>query len=293
LESSWIVLALSSAFLLATADAWTKRYFNEASAASLLIIRISLSGLLLLPFWLSLPWPDLPWQFWAWILPAVPLEVVALTLYIRNLQRGRLSHTLPFMAFTPALVAITGWILLGEQLHLRGLVGVMLTVLGAWFLFVAPGEMRQPKRWLSPFRAIARDPAARGFIVVAAMYSVTAVLGRGALQYAPAIWVGSGYFVLIGFASLLTAFALREPIHIPLRTHAFPVLLIAAGMGGMALFHFLALQDVEIAYMITVKRTSLLFAMLYGAWWFREPGLKQNLFAGVMMLAGVGLVAWP
>jgi hypothetical protein len=45
--------------------------------------------------------------------------------------------------------------------------------------------------------------------------------------------------------------------------------------------------------MITVKRTSLLFAMLYGAWWFREPGLKQNLFAGLVMLAGVGLVAWP
>ncbi len=65
------------------------------------------------------------------------------------------------------------------------------------------------------------------------------------------------------------------------------------GMAGMVIAHFVALKDVETAYIITVKRTSLLFAMLYGAWLFREPGLRQNLFAGVLMLAGVALVAWP
>jgi len=92
------------------------------------------------------------------------------------------------------------------------------------------------------------------------------------------------YFNAASAASLLI-------ICIPWRTEAMSIFLIAAAMGGMAFFHFLALQVVETAYMITVKQTSLLFAMLYGAWWFQEPGLKQNLFAGVMMLAGVALVA--
>ena len=52
-----------------------------------------------------------------------------------------------------------------------------------------------------------------------------------------------------------------------------------------------ALEMVEAAYMIAVKRTSLLFGMLYGAWLFREQGLGKNLLAGVIMVAGVYLIA--
>jgi drug/metabolite transporter (DMT)-like permease len=55
--------------------------------------------------------------------------------------------------------------------------------------------------------------------------------------------------------------------------------------------HFLALQRVEVAYMISVKRTSLLFGILYGALVFREPGLANHLPAAALMLAGVALMA--
>ncbi|MEN8177083.1 MAG: EamA family transporter, partial [Pseudomonadota bacterium] len=44
-------------------------------------------------------------------------------------------------------------------------------------------------------------------------------------------------------------------------------------------------------YMIAVKRTSLLFGMLYGAYLFREPGLGSHLIAGLVMLGGVALIA--
>ena len=55
--------------------------------------------------------------------------------------------------------------------------------------------------------------------------------------------------------------------------------------------HFLAIQQVEVAYMIAVKRTSLLFGILYGALLFHETGLGRNLFAGGLMLGGVVLVS--
>ena len=45
-----------------------------------------------------------------------------------------------------------------------------------------------------------------------------------------------------------------------------------------------------LAYMIAVKRTSLLFGMLYGAWLFSEAGLGKNLAAGLLMIAGVYLI---
>ena len=61
-------------------------------------------------------------------------------------------------------------------------------------------------------------------------------------------------------------------------------------MAVMAYTHFLALQQVEVAYMIAVKRTSLLFGILYGALLFKETGLTRRLPAGVLMVAGVALI---
>jgi drug/metabolite transporter (DMT)-like permease len=43
--------------------------------------------------------------------------------------------------------------------------------------------------------------------------------------------------------------------------------------------------------MIAVKRTSLLFGLLYGAWLFGETGLARNLVAALLMVAGVYLIA--
>jgi drug/metabolite transporter (DMT)-like permease len=62
-------------------------------------------------------------------------------------------------------------------------------------------------------------------------------------------------------------------------------------MAVMVLTHFLAIERVEAAYMIAVKRTSLLFGILYGALLFRERRLGRNLLAGSLMLAGVALIA--
>jgi len=42
--------------------------------------------------------------------------------------------------------------------------------------------------------------------------------------------------------------------------------------------------------MIAVKRTSLLFGILYGALWFRERGLGRHLIAGLLMVAGIFLI---
>jgi drug/metabolite transporter (DMT)-like permease len=44
--------------------------------------------------------------------------------------------------------------------------------------------------------------------------------------------------------------------------------------------------------MIAVKRTSLLFGILYGALLFHERGLGMHLVAGTLMLGGVFLIAF-
>ena len=52
-----------------------------------------------------------------------------------------------------------------------------------------------------------------------------------------------------------------------------------------------ATPGAAVAYMIAVKRTSLLFGILYGALWFGERGLARHLVAGVFMLGGIALIS--
>ena len=54
-----------------------------------------------------------------------------------------------------------------------------------------------------------------------------------------------------------------------------------------ALAHVYAIDLTNVAYMIAVKRTSLLFGVLYGRYLFQERG---GLLATLIMLSGVILI---
>jgi drug/metabolite transporter (DMT)-like permease len=285
---TWLWLAIACAFLVALADALSKKHLAGYSAREMAMVRFGFGGLLLLPFAFAHPLAALPWQFWGWMAALIPLEVVAVVLYMRAIRDHPLSLTLPYLAFTPVFTTVTGYLLLGETVSARGLAGILLVVAGAWLLNLNPEGWRGP---LAPFRAIARHRGARLMLAVAAIYSVTAVMGKGALAYMPAVAFGPFYFALLGTATLLVfglgnrgalgALARRPGWH----------LAIGAVMAAMAVTHFLALERVQTAYMITAKRTSLLFAMVLGALWFGERNLKRNLLAGSLMVLGVALVA--
>ena len=54
--------------------------------------------------------------------------------------------------------------------------------------------------------------------------------------------------------------------------------------------HFIAIAHVEVAYFISIKRSSLLFGIVYGALLFGERRLLRHLFAGTVMLIGMSLI---
>ncbi|HEX9181253.1 MAG TPA: DMT family transporter [Burkholderiales bacterium] len=285
---TWLWLALACAFLVALADALSKRHLVGYTAREMAMVRFGIGGLLLLPFAFSHPLAALPWQFWGWMAALVPLEVAAVVLYMRAIRDHPLSLTLPYLAFTPVFTTVTGYVLLGETVSARGLAGILLVVAGAWLLNLDRGGSRDP---LEPFRAITRQRGARLMLMVAAIYSVTAVMGKGALAYMPGAAFGPFYFALLGVATLV-AFGVRhrDALRMLARKPGWH-LAIGAVMAAMAVTHFRALELVQTAYMITAKRTSLLFAMVLGALWFGERNLRRNLLAGSLMVVGVALVA--
>jgi len=125
----WLPLTLLSALSLASADALTKARLGDFSARELAFIRLTLSGLLASPLLLLQPFPALPLAFWGWVVAAVPLEILAMLLYMRAIRDYPFSQTLPYLAFTPVFVILVGQLLLGERLSGQGLIGILY---GAW-----------------------------------------------------------------------------------------------------------------------------------------------------------------
>jgi len=58
----------------------------------------------------------------------------------------------------------------------------------------------------------------------------------------------------------------------------------------MIFSHTLAISLIQAAYMISVKRTSLLFGVLLGAILFKEREIRERLTGAGIMMCGVLLI---
>jgi drug/metabolite transporter (DMT)-like permease len=288
--TDWLPLALLCAISLAAADTATKRLLGTFSAAELVIVRFTLPGVLLIPvfLWNLPPWPDA--EFWPWIILAMPLEILAMLLYVIAIRDSPLSLTLPYLAFTPVFTSASGFLLLGESIPPPGLLGIALVVLGAYWLNIDRTSLSQPQSWLAPLVMIGRERGSRYMLLAAMIYGVTSVLGKGAMQYMPGLAFGPFYFMVLGTLAFMV-FAIREPSSVKVVvTRYWPAWLVAGLVAVMIFTHFLALERVETAYMISVKRTSLLFSILLGHLVFHEGNLTRNFLAGTIMVIGVAII---
>jgi uncharacterized membrane protein len=287
----WLTLALLCALSLAAADALTKKWLAQHSAAELVMVRFGLSAVLLIPWVLMHPPTPVPAPFWWWVGTALPLEVLGMVMYVLAIRDSPLALTLPYMAFTPVFSSFFGWLLLGEQVSAQGLLGVLCVTLGAYLLNLEHARLAQPRSWFAPFAAIYLERGSRLMLGVALIYSVTSVQGKGAMQYMAGMEFGAFYFLILG-AFTLAVFAVREPkaVRVLLRP-SMGALVVAALMAVMVVLHFLALEKIQTAYMIAVKRTSILFSILLGALLFGDRRLAQHLAAGAVMVGGVALIA--
>ncbi len=285
----WLILSLFCAISMASADAATKGWLGDYSARELVLVRFGYSAIILAPLLLLQPWPELPAPFWGWVGVMVPLEILAMWLYMLALRDTPLYLTLPYLAFTPVFVIITGLLLLGERISLTGWAGILLVVIGAYLLNANHGTGFAS--WFAPLRAIAYARGSRLMLAVAALYSVTSVMGKAALQYTPTLFFASFYFALLGLLTLLLFGRGNPRPRALLRARLPQHLAIGALMALMIITHFAAIQLAQVAYMIAVKRTSLLFGILYGTLLFKEPYPLRHLVAGALMVCGVLLIA--
>lgn len=283
---SWFFLSLTAAIALATSDALTKKFFSHLTAYEMGLIRLGYSLPWLVVALFFIPWPRLDRVYFTCLAVGLPLECVAFYCYMKAIKVSPLSLSLPFLAFTPVFVILTGWLVLGESVSPLGCAGIFLIVVGSYFLNLS----HISSGILEPFRAIFREPGSRLMLLVSCIYSMTATVGKLGIIHSNPYFFGVSYFLL--FTLLMTSFLpftrqaqpsnlIRKPLH---------GLILGATVSLMIFSHMLAISRVEAAYMLSLKRTSLLFGVMYGALLFKEEKIRERLTGAVIMITGVFLI---
>ncbi len=283
----WLPIALCTALLAATSDAFTKAYLRPFGAANMALGRVMAPVLFLSPILLGISWPRLDATFWYTLMALLPLETVALILYMEALKVSPLSLTVPFLAFTPAFMIITGAIILGEHLKTTGILGILLIVIGSYCLHMEGAKMGLA----APFKAIFQEKGSVLMLLVAFIYSITSVLGKLAIKHSNPLFFACFYFIIHGlFATgIITLFLKLNPLTI-LTKSPKGVLLVGLSQSAMVITHMWAISLAPAAYMIAVKRLSVLFGVLIGCIFFKEEGLAFRSLGAAIMVAGVFLI---
>ncbi len=285
---TWVILSLVSAFSLATSDALVKKSTEDSNEYVVAWLRLIFTLPLLLIFLPFIPFPELDRDFYTAFFLALPVEVITIVLYAKALKASPMSLTLPFLSITPVILILISYLILGEKVSLWGGAGIILITCGSYILNLK--EVR--KGVLEPFRAIRREKGSVLMIIVAILYSFTSSLGKMAIEHSSPLFFGITYYIALSM--LLTPAGLwmgKGHIKVFASEGKYKTMMMSGFFNAaMVATHMEAMKLTKVAYMISVKRVSMLIAILYGYLIFKERGIKVRAVGAVLMLIGFFLV---
>ncbi len=271
-----LALILGSSLAWTTLDALRKelvRHLPPAAAASAL----ALGQAPLFALWAA---ASGSWQVeTGWLAPGlgtIALNTAAILLFFSALRTAPLSRTIPLLALTPVCAALVSRVLLGELPAPRPLAGIALVVMGTLALTWREGGPRLE----------------RGSVMmatVALLWSITSVLDKRALTYAPVPM--HALLQCLGAGSLVALVAARDLPDAAARRAATPTLVRALVVSATALaLQFLALKLALVGLLEAVKRgVGVLGAVVLGRLAFGEDVAPRQLVAALVIVAGVAL----
>ena len=282
----WLILSLLTALAVASQDAWVKKHFSHLSAYDMLAFPFVFS----LPlFAIALPFVPVPLLdqtfYWSFAV-SLPLNFLPFFLYMKAIRTSALSLTLPYLAFTPGFMIFTGYVFLDEIPNISGIVGILVTCAGGYVLNLKQGKQSA----LAPFKAIFKETGSWLMIIVAFLFSISAVIGKKAILHSSPIFFTMTFFAVLALVSLTVLLAMGK---IRLRTFTADWVkgLIAGGLFfAHALCHGYAISLTKAAYMISVKRLSALIGILYGGLFFDEKHITIRFVGACLMLSGAVLI---
>jgi len=241
-------------------------------------------------FVMAVPGAAIPWQGWACILATGSVYCFYFLLLGRSYAHGDLSHSYPIArGLAPVLTLIWALALLGERPSGMGWAGILLVILSI-YLFHPPAKGGLSFAQTAANLASPASSAAISTGLCISLYQVIDKVGVSFVDPVPYLYLT---FTVCGM--LLSPFFLRRYGLARIRIDASATWRQALLVGFLCIFSYLlvlfAMRTVEVSYVISLRSTSIMFAVLFGFEILGEKRTNVKIIAAAIMAIGVASIA--
>lgn len=286
----WTILALGSALLTSFNPILYKRILKDVDPLIVVWV-VTLLGLPLLgifTLFLTPQMPRLDWIFLFAVIASAGLNVFAHLASTRALKLEDVSLVTPMLTFSPAFTVLIAAVFLDETPSIRGLTGVGLLLVGAYWLNHSSKE-----DWLAPFKSLSLKPSNLLVLFAGLLWAITPILEKVAIQHTDP---SSPRFVAF-IVDLLLVLLLITPALLHgqsflggLRLHRRELFLAGLIAGSAPVLGYTAFSLGFVGYVTTLFKFSSAITVVWAARFLKEHDLRKRLLASLLMIAGAILL---
>ena len=227
--------------------------------------------------------PNVDIIFWLMILSSGGLDSIACILYMRAIKSSPLSLTVPMMSFSSPLLLLTSPIMLGESPNVFGAIGVILIVFGTYVISLE--DLRYGG--FASFKMLRREKGIRLMLGAAIITSITANLNKIGIQHSDPLFFLLMWNVFVS-ALLFPAMLMKSQGSIKIKSANLAILFLIGLCNALMLgFLFYALELASVPYIMSARRTNIIFSALFGYLFFKEKYILPRLTGTLTMFLGV------
>lgn len=209
---------------------------------------------------------------------------------LKALKYWELSLVSPLMAFTIPFLLLSGFIIAGELPNSYGLIWVWIIFVWTYFL-----QLHEIQSWFFwPLRAIFKNTGSRYAIITALLLSITAAYDKVLVVEFGIIHYIFLHNILAILMIMWFVFFFRKKtrlMEIFQKKSLKKICTLWVITGVWLLLQLLAVAYTLVVYVISIKRASGVFSVIFGAIFFREKHIFQKFLAAGIIFLGVCCIA--
>lgn len=282
------LLAFGTAISEAAKDITSKynlRHIDEYTAAFSMHL---VQSLLLLPFIIVTGLQFMSARFLMALLASSVLQLIVILLYFKAIKRSELSVTVPLITLTPLFMLLTSPILIGEFPSGLGVLGIVLIVVGTYISNLS----EDPKKIFAPFVALLKNQGSRYMLLVAFIWSITSNIDKiGVEETSPIYWAFTKDFVILFYLIPIVLWKSKKPF-LQIRNRKWPLLMVGFFKSTSVVAQMFAIQFILVPYVVSIKRASSVFIILFAFFFMNERTNFRNRMIGIIIiLLGLLMIA--
>ena len=279
---AWFTLTVVAALSIAVRDVSIKTYEDlQPMEIAILELFWAIPALMAGCFFIEVPPLDKTF-WWAFIL-SIPINFLAYILYLYAIKISPISLSVPFLSFTPAIMILTGYLILGEKINLWGGMGIGFIMLGGYVLYY---RKAQSGFW-APFSAFVHEKGSWFMFIVAVLFAFAAVIGKKAILHSSPLFFIFFFFLLFNVIVLAGLLVSRKANWRTIMKNSPRGMWLALLLMIHIIFHATAISISTAVYMVAVKRSSILFSVLLSWLILKESDIHYRGIGTLLMFAGM------